>query len=57
VIGLTISTVYGRFHYGIDAAVGVVAAILLVTVADVLRRWLGRRWPASAGNAAAGSPV
>lgn len=45
VIGLTIGTVYGRFHYGIDAASGVVAALVLYGVARYLSRWLdGRRW-------------
>lgn len=57
VVGLTISTVYGRFHYGIDAAVGILAAVALVALARVLRGWLAQEWPAGVGNAAAGSPV
>jgi membrane-associated phospholipid phosphatase len=42
VVGLTIGTVYGRFHYGIDATSGIVAAAVLYGVANYLRRWLER---------------
>lgn len=42
VVGLTIGTVYGRFHYGIDAASGIVAAVVLYGIAQYLRRWLDR---------------
>lgn len=37
VVGLTIATVYGRFHYGVDALGGVLAAIVLVPFARYLR--------------------
>lgn len=57
VVGLTISTVYGRFHYGIDATVGILAAVALVALARILRRWVLQVWPLAVGNAAAGSPV
>jgi hypothetical protein len=58
VVGLTIGTVYGRFHYGIDAASGIVAAVVLYGVAQYLRRWLkGGREAAEAGNAGGNSPV
>ncbi|MGD2152049.1 MAG: phosphatase PAP2 family protein [Gemmatimonadales bacterium] len=40
VVGLTVGTVYGRFHYGVDAAGGIVAAAVLYGVAQYLRRWL-----------------
>ncbi len=57
VVGLTISTVYGRFHYGIDAAAGVLVAVVLVPVASVLQSWLAASWRGGLGNAALGSPV
>lgn len=62
VIGLTIGTVYGRFHYGVDAAGGIVAAAVLYGVAQYLRRWLERpRGLAGdcpeAGNSGGTSPV
>jgi membrane-associated phospholipid phosphatase len=58
VVGLTIGTVYGRFHYGLDAAGGVVAAFVLVPLARRLGRWLQRAAePAGPGNSAVGSPV
>jgi membrane-associated phospholipid phosphatase len=57
VVGLTISTVYGRFHYGIDAAAGVLAATLLVWVAGRLRGWLERESVRFAGNARGTVPV
>lgn len=57
VVGLTISTVYGRFHYGIDALMGVVSAGVLVLVARGLEPRLGGKRAVKAGNAAVGSPV
>jgi hypothetical protein len=57
VVGLTISTVYGRFHYGIDAASGVLAAVVLVVVANAVHHWLARIWSAQPGNAALELPV
>jgi membrane-associated phospholipid phosphatase len=58
VVGLTIGTVYGRFHYAVDAASGIVAAVVLYGVAKYLRRWLeGRREGAVAGNSGGTSPV
>jgi membrane-associated phospholipid phosphatase len=57
VIGLTISTVYGRFHYGIDALAGVLTAVVLVILARYLQRWLGPKDRSEAGNSATGSPV
>ncbi len=55
VLGLSVGTVYGRFHYGIDAAAGAVLALIVVPPALALRRALGR-W-LEPGNAAAGSLV
>jgi len=57
VIGLTIATVYGRFHYGIDALAGVAAAALLVPVARHLRGWLRRLGPGVTGNSGVELPV
>jgi membrane-associated phospholipid phosphatase len=60
VIGLTISTVYGRFHYGVDAAAGVLAAGVLYVAAQYLRGFLERgrvSGAAGAGNSAGASPV
>lgn len=58
VVGLIFGTVYGRFHYGIDALSGVVFALAIVPVA----RWIWRRHvetvPAGpVGNLADTSPV
>jgi membrane-associated phospholipid phosphatase len=57
VIGLTISTVYGRFHYGIDALAGVLTAVVLVILARYLQRWLEPKGRSEVGNSATGSPV
>lgn len=57
VVGLTISTVYGRFHYGIDAAAGILAAVIFVGLAGVLQRWTARTGRRVLGNAKSGSPV
>ncbi|NIN71249.1 MAG: hypothetical protein GTO46_04790 [Gemmatimonadetes bacterium] len=61
VVGLTIGTVYGRFHYAIDAASGVAAAVLLYWVAQYLRRWLERPRVGAecseTGNSGGRSPV
>ncbi len=57
VIGLTIGTVYGRFHYGIDALAGVVSALALVPAARVLRPGLARFWGQLVGNYQLASPV
>ncbi len=48
VAGLTIGTVYGRFHYGVDALGGVLTAVLLVPFA----RWL---WPLLKGSSVSGT--
>ncbi len=57
VIGLTIGTVYGRFHYGIDALAGVVVALALVPAARALRPGLTRIWSRLLGNDPPASPV
>lgn len=57
VVGLTIGTVYGRFHYGIDALSGVLAALLLVPAARGLRSWLEGFLLSAAGNSVKASPV
>ena len=57
VVGLTIGTVYGRFHYGIDALGGVMAAFLLVAAARALRPWLEGFSLAAPGNSVKASPV
>ncbi len=57
VIGLTVGTVYGRFHYGVDALSGVLAAVILVSLAWLMRprlEALTRMW---AGNSRRGPPV
>jgi membrane-associated phospholipid phosphatase len=60
VVGLTVGTVYGRFHYGVDAAGGVVAGFALTALA----RWLEPRLrragpgpPARTGNSGPGPAV
>ena len=58
VVGLIFGTVYGRFHYGIDALSGVVFALAVVPVA----RWIWHRrrgplGPGGVGNLANRSPV
>ncbi len=50
VIGLTVGTVYGRFHYGIDALSGVITAVLLAQLAYALRPWLSRFAGLAMGN-------
>ena len=40
-LGLAIGTVYGQFHYAIDAVVGAVLGVALCAAADPLRRALG----------------
>ncbi len=45
VLGLTLSTVYGRFHYGVDALGGVLLVAIAFPLGLKLRRWLGRRTP------------
>jgi membrane-associated phospholipid phosphatase len=57
VVGLTISTVYGRFHYGIDALAGVLMALALLPGALWLRRWLTPRGVAEVGNSEPAPPV
>jgi membrane-associated phospholipid phosphatase len=57
VIGLTVSTVYGRFHYGIDAVAGIFAAVILVWMAGQLQSRLGRNSSENAGNAPGSVPV
>ena len=57
VVGLTVSTVYGRFHYGIDALAGILAAVILVGMARHLQPWLERQSGRIAGNAPGSVPV
>lgn len=45
-VALAIGTVYGRFHYGIDAVVGVLTGLAIVAVAPAAMRWLGTGNPA-----------
>lgn len=47
-VALAIGTVYGRFHYGIDAIVGVLAGIAIVWLAPAAMRGLGDRQPVPA---------
>ncbi|NIW35150.1 MAG: phosphatase PAP2 family protein [Gemmatimonadetes bacterium] len=54
VIGLTLSTVYGRFHYGIDALTGWVAATLFVPLAWRIAPYLKRIVRPSTGNGGGG---
>lgn len=42
-VALTLGTVYGRFHYGVDAAAGVLFAVAAFLAAPPLIRRLGRR--------------
>ena len=46
-LGLAIGTVYGQFHYAVDAVAGLCFGILLCAVADPLRSFLGRGSPTS----------
>ena len=43
VVGLTISTVYGRFHYGIDALAGVLLVAIVFPLGLKLKAWLEKR--------------
>ncbi len=43
VVGLTISTVYGRFHYGIDALCGVLLVVIIFPLGLRFKAWLDRR--------------
>jgi membrane-associated phospholipid phosphatase len=47
---LTLGTVYGQFHYGIDAIAGALLAVLLYGVSDRLRGWLGAGRQAGRGR-------
>jgi membrane-associated phospholipid phosphatase len=42
-LALALGTVYGQFHYAVDAAAGAALAVLLAAAADPLRRALGPR--------------
>lgn len=57
VVGLTLSTVYGRFHYGVDALTGWVAATLLVPLAWRISPYLTRLLRLMAGNSRTESAV
>jgi membrane-associated phospholipid phosphatase len=60
VIGLTIGTVYGRFHYGMDATSGVLAGVILFAIALYLRGFLERfsgSGPAAPVGNSPGSPA
>ncbi len=50
VVGLTLGAVYGRFHYGIDAASGVLTALLVVPLALFLQSRLRLRVLDGVGN-------
>jgi membrane-associated phospholipid phosphatase len=41
-LGVAFGTVYGQFHYGVDALSGAVAAVVLCALADPLRKALRR---------------
>ena len=41
-LALALGTVYGQFHYGVDAAGGILLALVLAAAADPLRRVLAR---------------
>lgn len=41
-LGLALGTVYGQFHYAIDAIAGAALAVVVLLTADALRRALGR---------------
>jgi membrane-associated phospholipid phosphatase len=57
VVGLTVATVYGRFHYGVDALAGLLAAALLVPLARRLEPYLGRAGTRAPGNGSIGVSV
>jgi len=40
-VGLALGTVYGQFHYGVDALAGAALAVALLAAGDPLRRRLG----------------
>lgn len=42
-LGVPLGTVYGQFHYGVDALAGVIVAVALCALADPLRRALQTR--------------
>jgi membrane-associated phospholipid phosphatase len=42
-LGLALGTVYGQFHYGVDALAGAVVAVAAFLIADPLRGWLAAR--------------
>ena len=44
-VGLALGTVYGQFHYAVDALAGAALAVALMAAADPLRRALERRPP------------
>jgi membrane-associated phospholipid phosphatase len=44
-LGLAAGTVYGQFHYVLDAAAGAAVALLCFAFADPLRTWLGAAAP------------
>jgi membrane-associated phospholipid phosphatase len=46
-LGLALGTVYGQFHYAVDALAGAIFGVLLCAAADPLRRALGSGSPSS----------
>lgn len=46
-LGLAFGTVYGQFHYAVDAVAGAGMALLAVAVSDPLRSWLTGRFAVS----------
>jgi membrane-associated phospholipid phosphatase len=49
-VSLTLGTVYGRFHYGVDASAGLLVAFIAVWAAPHLIRVLGAAAPPHAGS-------
>ncbi|HTT69126.1 MAG TPA: phosphatase PAP2 family protein [Gemmatimonadales bacterium] len=52
-LGLAAGTVYGQFHYAVDALAGAAVAVACFALADPLRTWLARR---PAGRQVAAAP-
>jgi hypothetical protein len=56
-IALALGTVYGRFHYGVDALAGVALMVLIWLAAPRLAAWFGRSPGGSPGGSPAGNPI
>lgn len=57
VVGLTVGTVYGRFHYGVDTLSGVIMGLAVVPLALYLQPLLVVRGSGEAGNSLGSSIV